>query len=408
MYYTRTYEKKLKEVCKFFPVVLLTGARQSGKTTLLKKTFPDYSYISLDLPSIAEQAENNPLEFFSTYKAPMIIDEVQYAPGLFRHLKKIVDEKRHSMGEYILTGSQKFSLMKGVSDSLAGRSVLLELENLSWYEINKTKPRNFNYSELILAMVRGQFPELWRVPDFPVYSFYSSYISTYLERDVRQILNIVSLRDFERFLRALAPRSGQLLNKTEIARDVGVSVKAINDWISVLEASNQIVLLEPWYSNISKRIVKSPKVYFCDSGLLCFLLNVNDSSLSSSPFRGQIWETAVFSELRKINQASSNPFAFWFYRDQLAREIDFVLERAGQLYFIECKWNQNPKISDAKTIKTVHNELSDKKGIIKPGKHYIISTAETSYNLEANIKVVGGNDFSDIINTDQGVKRWSK
>lgn len=397
MYYIRTYTKKLKSLANFFPVITLCGARQTGKTTLIKDIFPEYNYVSLDLPSIAELAESNPEEFFNTYSEPLIIDEVQYAPALFRHLKIIIDSNRHLMGRYILTGSQKFNLMKEVADSLAGRSVILDLENLSWNEIKMGTKENINQNHLLKLITRGQFPELWRVPDFPSKDYYSSYLATYLERDVRQILNVASLRDFERFIRALAPRSGQLLNKSDLARDVGVSVKAINDWISVLQASNQIILLEPWFQNITKRMAKSPKVYFCDSGLLSFLLGVDHENISKSPFKGQIFETFVFSELRKLNYTSEHPVNFWFYRDQTAREIDFIIERNGSLSFLECKWTENPNKGDTKTITAIDSELKNKATIYNPGKHFLICNCSTSYEIEAGTKTINVDKLANII-----------
>lgn len=388
MYYQRNYSDKIRDLIRFYPVITLCGARQSGKTTLLKETFPEYTYVSLDLPSTAAMAENNPEEFFSTYPSPLIIDEIQYAPGLFRHLKSVIDQNRHTMGQYILTGSQKFNLMKEVSDSLAGRSVILDLENLSWQEIRQNKSLAPSKETINRLITRGQFPELWRVPDMPSDSFYHSYLSTYLERDVRQILNITSLRDFERFIRALAPRSGQILNKSDLARDVGVSVKAIGDWISVLQTSNQIVLLEPWFHNPSKRLVKSPKVYFCDSGLLCFLLGVNEENLIDSPFKGQIWETLVFAELRKISQTANQPVPIWFYRDQQQREIDFVLEGGGFLSFAECKWKENPDKNDIKTIMVLDKEVNKNASPYQGGQHYLISRTANSFSLNDKVKAV--------------------
>lgn len=397
MYYVRSYRDRLLDLSRFFPVITLCGARQTGKTTLIRDTFPDYNYVSLDLPSTAALAENNPDEFFTANKAPLIIDEVQYSPGLFRHLKRIVDNSRHKMGQYILTGSQKFNLMKEVSDSLAGRSVILDLENLSWKEISLNGEKPLSAGILTELMTRGQFPELWRVPDFPASSFYSSYLAAYLERDVRQILNVTSLRDFERFIRALAPRSGQLLNKTDLARDVGVSVKAINDWLSVLQASNQVVLLEPWFRNISKRIVKSPKVYFCDSGLLSFLLGVTADNISETPFKGQIWETLVFAELRKQNQVSETPAAFWFYRDKPAREIDFIIEKGGFLSLAECKWTENPDKDDLKNIAAIDSELLSSDSTYKPGKHYVICKTGNSYSINEKVDAVGLEALSGLI-----------
>jgi len=388
MYYKRTWEDTLRDLARFYPVITLCGGRQSGKTTLLKKVFPEYTYVSLDLPSIAALAEQNPSEFFATYPTPLIVDEIQYAPGLFRHLKSVVDSQRHTMGQFILTGSQKFSLMKEVSDSLAGRSVILDLETLSWKEIRNVIQEKANRGIIQELMVRGQFPELWRVRDLPAQSFYHSYLATYLERDVRQILNVTSLRDFERFIRVLAPRSGQLLNKSELAKDVGVSVKAINDWIGVLQASNQIVLLEPWFRNITKRIVKTPKFYFCDSGLLCFLLGISLQNLSKSPFKGQVWETFVFSELRKTLATFENPAQLWFYRDQQAREIDFVLEKAGTLSFLECKWTENPGKDDIKTIINLDSELKTSSTTYKPGNHYLICSTPNPYPLNDHIQIL--------------------
>ncbi len=398
MFYKRNYSDYILRNIEFYPIITLCGARQTGKTTLLKETFPEFNYVSLDLPSTAETAERNPDEFFKTYPAPLIIDEVQYAPGLFRHLKRLVDRDRHTMGQYILTGSQKFNLMKEVSDSLAGRSLILDLENLSWQEISRQRQEKLSLDIQSTLMTRGQFPELWRVPKMPSGGFYASYLASYLERDVRQILNVTSLRDFERFIRALAPRSGQLLNKTDLARDVGVSVKAINDWLSVLQASNQIVLLEPWFQNIAKRVVKSPKVYFCDSGLLSFLLGVSNENLNDSPFKGQIWETLVFSELRKINYTAKTPVNFWFYRDQTAREIDFVIEKGGVISLAECKWTENPQSSDIKTLTSIDAELRKKEGPYRAGEHYLICNSADTYPLSPGI---------DVISLDRLDKIWN-
>ena len=232
---------------------------------------------------------------------------MQYAPGLFRHLKAAIDERRHDMGRYILTGSQNFTLMKGISDSLAGRCGIVELENLALHEINAVTPPGDDAASLAGLMARGQFPELWRAPELPAADFFASYLATYLERDVRQILNVASLRDFERFVRVLAARSAAMLNKSDVARDTGVAVKTIGEWVSVLQASGQIVLLEPWHVSFGKRVVKTPKVYFRDSGLLCFLLGLDASTLLTSPALGAVWETFVFAEMRKLNEAESAP-----------------------------------------------------------------------------------------------------
>jgi uncharacterized protein len=381
MEFPRFIADKLEELARFFPAVVVSGARQSGKTFLVRKTFPGYHYVSLDLPSIAEQAERNPSEFLHDHPSPLVIDEVQYAPGLFRHLKAEIDRTRHSMGRFILTGSQQLVLMKGVSDSLAGRCGMVDLENLSREEIRSVRPAAETRRALLALMARGQFPELWRVPGLPQGEFYGAYLATYLERDVRQILNVTNLRDFERFVRLLATRSGSMLNKSDVARDVGVSVKAIGDWLSVLQASGQIVLLEPWFTSFGKRIVKTPKVYFRDSGLLCFLLNLDETTLGTSSYLGAIWETLVFAELRKMNRLGSHPVNFWYYRDQRAREIDFVLEKGGRLSLVECKWREHPDVADARHLLAVREELARSGSAWKPGPSWVIGTPEASYTL---------------------------
>ncbi len=314
----RALSEYIHRSSRSFPAILLTGARQTGKTTLLRALFPDHHYVTLDLPSVAAQAEENPDRFFSEHPEPVIIDEIQYAPGLFRHLKRRIDQNRHDMGNWILTGSQKFSLMKGVSESLAGRIAVIELEGLSSEEAS---PGSADFDPLIL---RGGFPELWRLRELDSDLFFSSYLATYLERDVRQILNIGSLRDFERFIRLLASRNAQLLDMTGLGRDLGISAKTAGAWVSVLEASGQITLLEPWFGNVGKRIVKTPKVYFNDTGLVAWLLGLNDS-FAAGPFGGALWETFIFAELRKRRSQTGGRKEIFFYRDSQSLEVDFIL-----------------------------------------------------------------------------------
>jgi predicted AAA+ superfamily ATPase len=395
--FPRSLAPKLRELARFFPAVVVSGARQSGKTHLVRRTFPGHRYVSLDLPSVAEQAERNPAEFLRDHPTPLIVDEVQYAPELFRHLKTEIDRTRHAMGRYILTGSQQFVLMKGVSDSLAGRCAVVDLENLSRAEIGRGKPQPDTRKALLSLMARGQFPELWRVPGLPRRDFYASYVATYLERDVRQILNVASLRDFERFIRVLAARAGTMLNKSDVARDVGVSVKAVGDWLSVLQASGQIILLEPWFTSFGKRVVKAPKVYFRDSGLLCFLLNLDDETLGASPSIGPMWETLVFAEMRKLNQSVSNPVNFWYYRDQRAREIDFILERGGRLTLVECKWREHPDLDDARHLLSVREDLGRSGSTYRPGSSWVIGTPDATYSLSDHLTAGAIRDLPRVV-----------
>jgi uncharacterized protein len=343
-----------------FPALVLTGARQTGKTTLLRELFAGHSYVSLDLPSAAELAERAPEQFLAEHPPPILIDEVQYAPRLFRHLKHAIDRDRHSNGNFILTGSQKFVLMKEISDSLAGRCAILELETLSMEELAQHGAFPSHAAALIHTMTRGGFPDLWRDPNIDADAFYRAYLTSYLERDVRQILNVASLRDFERFLRACAARSAQILDKAGLARDVGVSSTAVNDWLSVLEASNQVQLLEPYFENLGKRLVKRPKLYFSDTGLLCYLLGQDEGSLPRSPYLGAVWETAVYAQLRKQRDRQGGPSTLWFYRDAQQREVDFVVARGNTLSLLEVKWTENPEARDAQTIEAVARTLRER------------------------------------------------
>jgi len=235
---------------------VFTGARQSGKASTFRRLFPNHEFVSLDLPTEAEQSEKEPNGFLHRHPPPVIIDEVQYAPGVFRYLKSAVDASRTRYGQFLLTSSQKFTLMNSISESLAGRADIVELETLSWAEIRAALPQTVLES----VIVRGGFPELYANPDIDMVAFYNSDLATYLERDVRSLANVGSLRDFERFLRACALRSTNLLNKADLARDVGIAPSTANHWLSTLEASGQIMLLEPWFSNRTKSIVKSPKL----------------------------------------------------------------------------------------------------------------------------------------------------
>ena len=332
-------------MARHFPAVVLTGARQTGKTTLLTGMFPEYSYVSLDLPAEAALAEEDPESFLARHPPPLLVDEVQYAPKLFRHLKVEIDRRRGANGRFILTGSQKLGLMKEVSDSLAGRCGVLELEALSIEELGDTFFRYERDEGIARVLVRGFMPQLWKDPRLRPADFFASYQATYLERDVRQILNVASLRDFNRFMRAAAVRSGQLLNRTEISKEVGVSNKTIAEWLGVLLASNQITLLEPWFGNVGKRLLKTPKLYFNDVGLLCFLLGLDEGSLAASYLVGAIWETFLFGELRKALAAAAPQASVWFYRDQ-SREVDFVIEKDARLTLAESKWKEMPARRD--------------------------------------------------------------
>ncbi len=357
MWIPRSVEPQLRQLAATRPVVVLTGARQTGKTSTLRRLFPQHGFVSLDLPSEAAQAESEPSAFLQRHPAPVILDEVQYAPALFRHLKAAVDAHRGRSGQYLLTGSQKFTLMKGVSESLAGRAAIVELEALAFAEARAARP----ILSVLGFLVRGGLPELHALPEIDAVAFHNSYLATYLERDVRALANVGSLRDFERFLRACALRSANLLNKADLARDVGIAPSTANQWLSVLEASGQIVLLEPWFSNRTKSIVKSPKLYVADSGLLCALLNIrSEAALLLSPSAGAVWETFVLAQLRHRERLAGRARSLFFWRDR-TREADFLVEEGGRFELFEAKWTELPGSADTVNLRFVREVVGKPK-----------------------------------------------
>lgn len=342
MWIYRTIEVTLTKLAQQRPVVLLTGARQAGKTSLLQHLFPTYRYVSLDLPRLAEEAEESGSLFLEKYPPPVIIDEVQYAPQLFRYLKHQVDTRRADTGLYLLTGSQKFALMEGVSDSLAGRVAVVELHSLSLHELEQASGRIADGDQLLQWMLAGGYPEL-HTRQLDPERFFSDYLVTYLERDVRQVLQVRSLRDFDRFLRAVAVRTGQLLSMNSLASDIGVATNTVKSWLSVLEASNVIMLLEPYYRNVSKRMVKTPKLYFLDTGLACFLAGIHSvDALRQSTLLGALFETLALGQLIRTYTNHARRPSIYFYRDHEGHEVDFVIPVGETLALFECKWAETP------------------------------------------------------------------
>jgi predicted AAA+ superfamily ATPase len=353
MWIRRAIEPRILRAAATRPAVVLTGARQTGKTALAHRLFPDHHYVSLDLPSEAAQAETDPDSFLSRHPAPLIIDEVQYAPGLFRHLKGAIERSRARRGMFILTGSQPFTLMHGVAESLAGRASVIHIEGLSHAEAMAARPR----MPLAQAMLRGGFPELYARPSIPVADFMRSYVATYLERDLRSQLRVGNLRDFERFLRAAALRTAQLLNKAELARDVSVSPPTANEWLATLERGGVATLLEPWFANRGKSLAKTPKLYICDTGLAAFLMGIGDpDALRDSPMVGALWETYVCAEIRKAIAATDSPQQLHFWRDR-TKEADFLLHSGGQFSLADAKWSEHPGPSDVARLARVAEEI---------------------------------------------------
>jgi predicted AAA+ superfamily ATPase len=385
-YIPRSLEPVLKKAVNQFPVVVLVGRRQSGKTTLLKHLFGDqYPIVSLEPPDVRLAALNDPRGLLNLNPPPVVFDEIQYAPVLLPYIKERVDAHRDRPGQYILTGSQNLLLMQQVTESLAGRAAVLKLLPMSRWEVHHDPQRTLPWEkgkalslpdqpieELWEDILRGFYPEVVCHPDRDVRLWQASYVQTYLERDIRNLRNIGNLTLFQTFLRALAARSGQILNLSDLARDVGVSVNTAKDWVSILEASFQIFILRPYYANIGKRLVKSPKVYFTDTGLLCYLVGLRDTEhAASGPMGGAIFENLVIAELFKIYIHRGEEPALYYWRTAAGSEVDMVIETQGRLVPIEIKQSETPRPEMAKEIVNFQKDFQGKTGqgyIIHPGQ----------------------------------------
>lgn len=329
----RKIEDILKEISTHFPVISLVGPRQSGKTTLVKKVFNNYKYVNLENTQNRGFAVEDPQGFIKQYNEHVIIDEAQYAPELFSYIQENVDENRIN-GKFILTGSQNFLLSQNISQSLAGRTAVFTLHPFSYEELKNT---DYQVKELNELLIKGFYPGLYVEDLNPMY-WYPSYLNTYLERDVRNIKNITNLTDFQRFLRICAARTGQIVNFSNFAAEIGVSHPTIKSWISVLESSHIIYLLPPFYKNYNKRLVKSPKLYFLDTGLVCSLLGLNDiNQLSDHFMKGPLFETFIISEIIKERTNKFLPVNIYYWRDNVGNELDCIQEGGNYLNVIEIK-----------------------------------------------------------------------
>lgn len=316
-----------------FPVVTLTGPRQCGKSTLLKSCFAEYKYISLEDPDVRQIAENDPRGFLRGCGSKCIIDEAQRVPDLFSYLQTIVDS-RDECGQFILSGSHNFLLMERISQSLAGRTSVLKLFPFSVAELREAGKLPNDLDEFLL---KGCYPRLYD-KKLKAKEYFTSYLQTYVERDVRLLRNITDMAAFKRFLKLCASRVGSVMNVTSLAKDAGISVITANSWISILEASFILYTLPPYYKNFSKRIIKSPKIYFCDTGLLCNLLNIfNKEQLQSSDLRGAIFENFVVTEYMKSAVFKGDEPQLYFWRDTNQNEVDLLCETDGKLSAIEIK-----------------------------------------------------------------------
>lgn len=346
--YPRHIALFLKQQMALYPAVTVTGPRQSGKTTLVRNCYPDFTYVLLENPDILEFAQDDPRGFLSQYKNHVIFDEIQNAPHLLSYLQGIIDNNQTN-GQFILTGSHQLSLNQAATQSLAGRTALLRLLPLSLAELEQRTPQTYWTQNTLLndikqpslslydACFQGGYPRVHQ-HTIPATQFYRDYVDTYVTRDLRQLLQVSDLSLFLKFMRLLASRSGQILNQTSLGNDVGVDHTTIRRWISVLETGYIIQLVQPYYQNFNKRITKSPKCFFMDSGLLCYLLRIQSADeLKTHPLIGQIFETFIYTELLKnfYHQNAEAPLYFW--RDTSQKEIDFLIDHGQSALPVEVK-----------------------------------------------------------------------
>jgi len=329
----RDITDKLKYLATKFPVVTLTGARQCGKSTLLKSCFPTYRYVTLEDMDIRRQAVEDPRGFLVNFGMRTIIDEAQYAPDLFSYIQTKVDAE-NEVGMYLLSGSQNFLLMQSITQSLAGRTALLKLAPLSALELKRASMLPATLNDWLFM---GGYPRIYDKEIFPT-DFYPNYIQTYIERDVRLLREITNLSQFVRFLKLCAARVGQILNVNSLANECGITVPTANAWLSVLEIGSIIFLLKPYYKNYNKRLIKSPKIYFYDTGLAASLLGLESSmQLSTHYLRGELFENLIIAEYLKKEFSKGKEPQIYFWRDSNQNEVDLLIETDGMLHAIEIK-----------------------------------------------------------------------
>jgi len=367
-YFHRNLEPALKAALKQFPVIIVTGPRQSGKTSLVKAVLSgSHKYISLETPDVRAFALQDPRGFLERNKPPVVMDEIQYVPELLNYIKELVDADRDKMGQFVLTGSQNFLLMQGVSQSLAGRARILELYPLALSENPEHRvPAVKNQKTAADWMLCGSYPELHRRKELDFRAWQNAYMSTYIERDVRQILKVGDLNTFSQFIRVLASQAGGLLNMSAVSTETGISVNSVKNWLSVLNASYQTIALPPFYLKFKKRLIHSPKIYFADTGTLSNLLGFSDSKqLLDGPQSGYLFENLVAGELFRLFANSGEKPAIYYWRTAANDEVDFIVEWGGKFHAIECKFTATPSPSHAKGLAAFAKEIPPAKQGIK-------------------------------------------
>lgn len=381
-YIKRAIEPRIKQAAEQFPAVVITGPRQTGKSTLLKKLFPKHTLITFDDTSLRRTAKSDPGLFVEKLPLPVIIDEIQYVPELLPYIKIVIDNDRSKNGRFLLTGSQIFPLMAGLSESLAGRIAIFELLGFSWEEL-PTVPKTA--AGCYAQIARGFYPIPASQPvDTQLY--YSGYITTYLERDIRQIQNVHDISIFQSFLQLLAARAGQLLNLVEVSKECGISVLTAKRWLSLLETTRVVYMLRPYFRNITKRVVKAPKLYFTDTGLLTYLLKYpSPETIMAGPQSGAFFENMVIIEALKWKFNHHLLYELYYYQDSNRNETDLLLDYGQRLVMVEIKSTKNITAKLANFVK--HVPFKDRPA-------YLVSLSEHELSLTPEVKAIPWQKFN--------------
>lgn len=394
-YIPRDIENHIIQAARHFPSLVVTGPRQAGKSTLLKTLFQKtHAYVSLDDLLARERALRDPRLFLSDLGEKMIIDEIQYAGHLLSYIKVMIDNDRHKKGRFIFTGSQQFNLMRDLGDSLAGRIAIINLMPFCVNEKKKAfrESKRFSSAEdyFLSACLNGSFPELVVEKGIDAKIWYAAYLQTYLERDVRSMYHVENLLDFQRFIQLLATRCSQVLNLSSFSQELGVSVNTVKRWLSTLTATRIIYLLLPYYQNLGKRITKSPKVYFLDTGLACHLLGIRDKeTLMRGPMSGAIFENFCIQETIKYMENHGLDARIYYMRLQNNLEVDIIVQKGTMLYPVECKASKTPRYAMAESL-IRFRRLFSKLGVM-PGR--IISLCEENSRLSENVSIQRIDDY---------------
>ncbi len=387
----RALQPAVLEAARTFPAMVLTGPRRAGKTTLLRRLFPSASYVLLEDLDVQARARADPRALLEELRLPVLFDEIQNVPELLPFIRTRIDQKPREMGRWLFTGSQEAPLMQGVSESLAGRAAILQLLPFSLAETDRVSLLLGGYPEVV-ERPRGR--GLW----------FSSYIQTYLERDVRAIIQIRDLATFRRFLALLASRHGQTLNKTDLAAPLGVSVPTVGDWLNVLEITGQIILVPPYFENFGKRLIKSPKVYMGDSGLACHLLGITtQAELDRSPFLGALFEGYVAAEILKSQINQGRRKELYHFRDQQALEVDFLFPGGhGGLWMVECKASKTVLPAMAGPLVSLRRSMKNQAPVRLSVVHRPSTTARPSRALAPGIEALDVQAFVDALGGVRG------